>query len=177
MRLEIPGFSNYYLETEDNRVYSKYYHPMKECVHYNRYGKHPVSKLTLLSDDGEYKSVMKHRIVYAAYHPDEDFSHLQINHLDEDSMNNTIENLETCTCKENMNWGTVGQRISAAKKGRLNNHKSRPVVAYVLEPYSVEHYPSIAEAARQLGIHREYIIDCCRGYRVDYYGRIFQYER
>lgn len=177
MRLLIPGFSKYYLETEDNNVYNNSGHRMSEQILHNRYGKHPVSKLCLVDDYGKEKHVFKHRVVYAAYHPDEDFSDLQINHKDEDSMNNCIDNLEVCTAKENMNWGTVGKRISEATKGRINNHRSKAIIAYVLDEYAVEHYSSIAEAARVLDAEPRYIIDCCKGYRVDYLGRIFQYER
>lgn len=178
MRLEIPEYSRYYLDTDDNNVYNKKTgHLMTETIQYNRYGKHPVSKITLVRDDGTSHNVFKHRVVYAAYHPDEDFSELQINHLDEDSMNNDIGNLETCTAKENMNWGTVGARISADHKGKFNNHASKPIIAYRLNPYKVERYPSISEAARQLGVCRERIGDVCKGYRVEYAGRIFQYER
>lgn len=177
MRLSIPGFSNYYLDTDDNYVYNLNGRRMSEYIHYNKYGKHPVAKLSLTNDRGELKNVFKHRIVYTAYHPNEDISDLQINHLDENSLNNDISNLETCTAKENMNWGTVKQRLSEDRKGILNNHRSIPVVAYYLDDYEVEHYPSIAEAGRQLGIDYKYIIDCCKGYRVQYAGRIWQYER
>lgn len=178
MHLDIPGYSKYYLDTEDNRVYNKKTgHQMGEYTQYNRYGKHPVSVVTMVDDFGNAHGVYKHRAVYMAYHPDEDISELQINHLDENSMNNDISNLETCTAKENMNWGTVGQRISAANKGRLNNHASKPIKAYYLPEYRVEHYPSIAEAARQLGVDHGKIIDVCKGYRVEYADRIFQYER
>ena len=175
MRLEIPGFSRYYLETEDNNVYTKNYRPLKPYVLYNRYEKHPVEKYTMVSDDGLEKHVFKHRIVYSAYHPDEDISDYQINHLDEDSMNNCIDNLELCTAKENMNWGTVGKRISEATKGRTNNHRSRPVIAYDLETSEKEYYPSIAEAVRIFGGDKNDIIRCCQGLRVSAYGRIWQY--
>lgn len=178
MHLDIPGYSKYYLDTEDNKVYNKKTgHQMGECTQYNRYGKHPVSVLSLIDDNGIDHTVFKHRAVYMAYHPDEDISELQINHLDENSMNNDISNLKTCTAKENMNWGTVGQRISEANKGRYNNHRSRPIKAYYLPEYRVEHYPSIAEAGRKLGVDTGKIIDVCKGYRVDYADRIFQYER
>lgn len=177
MQLDLPGFSRYYLETDDNNIYNQSHHLMSEQIYHNRYGKHPVSKLRLVDDSGDERTVMKHRMVYMAYHPDEDISDLQINHLDENSLNNDISNLKTCTAKENMNWGTVGKRISESTKGRTNNHRSIPVIAYVLEEYDVEHYPSIAEAGRRLGIDDTGIIDCCKGYRVDYAGRIWQYER
>lgn len=177
MKLPIPNYSRYYLNTEDNRVYNSKDRPISEYISCKPNGSHPVSKLNIVDDNGFSKNVMKHRLVYMAYHPDEDISDLQINHLDENSLNNDISNLKPCTGKENMNWGTVGHRISLANKGRLNNHRSKPVIAYVLDDYAVEHYPSINEAARVINGDRRWIIDCCKGYRVDYAGRIWQYER
>jgi hypothetical protein len=160
VRLEIPGFSRYYLETEDNRIYSKYYHPMSEHINYGDHD-HPVCELSIINDQNEHKIVKKHRLVYSAYHPDEDISDLQINHLDEDSLNNCPENLETCTGKENINWGTCRERISRRLKGRPNLALSQPVKATVVDTGRVEYYPSLAEAQRQLDT-RTSITRCCK---------------
>lgn len=160
MRLEIPGFSRYYLETEDNRIYSKYYHPMGERINYGDHD-HPVCELSITNDNGEHKIVKKHRLVYMAYHPEEDISNLQINHLDEDSLNNCIENLQSCTGKENINWGTCRERISRRLKGRPNYVLSQPVKATVIENGEVEYYPSLAEAHRILHTKTN-LSRCCK---------------
>lgn len=85
-----------------------------------------------------------------AYHPEEDISELQINHMDEDGLNNCPENLQTCTGKENINWGTCRQRISSKLKGVPNLALSQPIKATVIETGEVEYYPSISEASRKL---------------------------
>ncbi len=173
MRLEIPGFSRYYLETEDNRIYSKHYHPISEHINYGDHG-HPVCELSLINDQGCHKIVKKHRIVYMAYHPDEDISELQINHLDEDSLNNCPDNLASCTAKENINWGTCIERMSAAMRGRPNLALSQPVKATVIETGKEEYYPSIAEAKRSLNTQAR-IGECCRGLLDHAAGRYWEY--
>lgn len=173
MRLEIHGFSRYYLETEDNRVYSKYFRPIAERINDGDHG-HKVCELNLTNDSGQHKVVKKHRLVYMAYHPDEDISNLQINHLDEDSLNNCIENLQVCTGKENINWGTCKARISASLKGVPNLALAKAVKATVIETGEEEYYESISCAQRTLNT-RSSISDCCKGKRPTAAGRTWEY--
>lgn len=173
MRLEIPGFSRYYLETEDNRIYSKYYHPIAERINYGDHD-HPICELSIINDLDEHKIVKKHRLVYMAYHPDEDISELQINHLDEDSLNNCPENLQSCTAKENINWGTCRERISRKLKGIPNKNLAIAVKATVIETGKVEYYESIAEAKRQLQINAR-IGEACKGKVESAAGRYWEY--
>ena len=42
---------------------------------------------------------------------------LYINHKDENPKNNNVDNLEWCTHKYNMNYGTRNRRISNSRKG------------------------------------------------------------
>lgn len=172
MRLEIPGFSRYYLETEDNRIYSKYNHTMAERVNYGDHD-HPICELNLINDNGQHKVVKKHRLVYMAYHPEEDISNLQINHLDGNSLNNFPGNLQSCTGKENINWGTCKERISSKLKGVPNLALSQPVKATVIATGKIEYYQSLAEAKRILHTSTN-LSRCCKEGRIGA-GRTWEY--
>lgn len=72
----------------------------------------------VLSCNGKHKTITVHRIVAQAFIPNPD-NLPEINHRDEDKINNRVDNLEWCTAKYNMNYGTRNIRIreTAIKNG------------------------------------------------------------
>lgn len=48
-----------------------------------------------------------------------DLDKLEVNHKDENPLNNNVENLEYCTAKYNCNYGTRLERIKNSKKRKL----------------------------------------------------------
>lgn len=57
------------------------------------------------------KRVYIHTLVASAFIPNP-YGYTIINHRDENGQNNCVDNLEQCTHKYNLNYGTVKQRIS-----------------------------------------------------------------
>ena len=110
-----------------------------------------------LCNSGNRKHYFIHRLVYEAFNGkiQED---LVINHLDENKINNSLDNLEAITQKANVNYGTGIQRNR--KKQINNNKKSKPVIAW--NNNETLYFPSIGEAKRQLGFCAQAIGDCCR---------------
>ena len=72
-----------------------------------------------LCKEGKRKQLYIHRLVAMAFIPDPN-NYPLINHKDEVTNNNVVENLEWCTQKYNMNYGTV--------INRLQNMFGKPVI-------------------------------------------------
>lgn len=102
--------------------------------------------LVTLCADGKTKNHRIHRLVAEAYIPNPE-GKPQVNHLDENKINNSVNNLEWATAKENINYGTRTQRTM--KK------------VYCVELDKV--FNSISIAANELGLYQSNISSCLRG--------------
>jgi len=88
----------------------------------------------------------------------------QVNHKDENPLNNHVDNLEWCTCKYNVNYGTAIQR-AAAKNSTIQKNdpkKSKKVYQLTLDGKFVAEYQSTKEVERQLGFCQPNVSSCCR---------------
>ena len=68
----------------------------------------------VLSKYGKMKGYQVHRLVAQAFIPNPD-NLPQVNHIDEDKSNNCVDNLEWCTAKYNINYGTRQERAIDTK--------------------------------------------------------------
>ena len=73
-------------------------------------------KQVILCDNGKDKKWFIHRLVAIHFLPNPN-NLPQVNHKDEDKANNVVENLEWCTCKYNINYGTAKNK-KAKSQGR-----------------------------------------------------------
>jgi len=99
-----------------------------------------------------YKTV--HRLVAEAFIPNPD-NLPEVNHKDENKLNNEISNLEWISRIGNLTYGTRLQRIGRAK--------AKAVKAFDAEGVLVGEYTSINEAAEATGLAPINISRCCRG--------------
>ena len=112
------------------------------------------------------KQARLHRVVAEAFCPNDDPEHkTQVNHINEDKLDNRACNLEWCTPKHNTNFGTcITKRVSNRRKGVYCLDKNtHSVVAY---------FKSNAEANAWCGVRRYSgsISDCCRGIQKSAHG-------
>jgi hypothetical protein len=108
-----------------------------------------------LCKDGNKDTAAIHRLVATAF-LESDSNHTYIDHIDGDRTNNKLSNLRWCTQKENLKYaaeaGSIDQsRIARAGKRYISKHKMGGHLTRVLRSDG-KIYPSVREAARDLGV-------------------------
>lgn len=128
--------------------------------------------MVFLYKDGERKMHTVHKLVMAAFVGPRPEGY-DINHIDEDKTNNRVDNLEYCTHRENNNWGTRTERVTAAN---TNGKLSRPVLEFdqFADLAWAKCWPSANEAGRA-GYNIGNVSLCCNGKRSKHHGKIFRY--
>ena len=124
----------------------------------NNIDKRGRSTNTLKSKEGRVVRTVTARLVAEAFIPNPD-NLPQVNHKDENPLNNCVDNLEWCTAKYNCNYGTRTDRIKA------NMPQNKAVYQTSLDGVIIAEFPTIQEAARQTGICAGHICDVCKGNR------------
>ena len=108
----IDGFTDYKI-SDTGIVYS-----LKRNKEIKQYEKKQYLGVYLYNNNGK-KFRLVHRLVANAFIPNPE-NKPQINHKDENSKNNNVNNLEWCTAKYNSNYGTHKDKIR--KRMLENNH-------------------------------------------------------
>lgn len=180
---DVLGYEGLYQVSNTGKVKSlfRYKKELKPCITKNGYAtvelfKHKKGKRLLI-----------HRIVALAFI--ENKNNLpQVNHIDENKLNNDVMNLEWQTAKENMNYGTrLARQIkntdfskSIYKENAIRNGKivSKPVLQFDKMGNFLNRYSSGKEASIKTKLNHSHILECCAGKRYKSVGGfIWKYER
>lgn len=125
---------------------------------------------TTLTKDGKGYSKRVHRLVAEAFIPNP-LEYPEVNHIDEDKLNNHVDNLEWCTREHNVNHGSGNERRSSSQ---VNGSKSVGVKA-LSKSGSIAHiFVSLQEAQRK-GFSAGNICECCKGKRNYHKGFMWRY--
>lgn len=145
----IPGFSGY-MASSDGKIRCK--NGKRDLTPWiNKTGYMTVS---LKTKNGKFKRVYVHRLVTQAFIPNPN-NYPEVNHKDENKLNNSIQNLEWCDKKYNRNYGT--RVIRAA------NSRSKNVTRLSKDLNNVKTYRNIIDASNDTGICRQELYTICQG--------------
>ena len=158
---DIEGYEGLYQVSNKGRVKSLNYHNTKKekllKPGINMYG----YKIVRLFKNKTSKYFLVHRLVAQSFLPNpHNLSY--VNHKDECKTNNVVTNIEWCTAKYNLNYGSRNERSrKAISKAMTNNPNISKQVGAYKDGKLVMTFPSTREAKRQ-GFHQSHIVDCCR---------------
>ena len=98
------------------------------------------------------KNLLLHRIIATAF-IDNPGKKPQVNHIDENKLNNDLSNLEWCTERENAIHGTRTKRVA--------EKLSKKVIQLDLNDNVLNEFESIKQAGQETGALARDISDCC----------------
>lgn len=108
----------------------------------------------VLSKNGKHKSFLVHRLVWITFNGPIPQG-LEVNHLNENTLDNNLTNLNLLSHKDNMNWGTHNERVIAPQR--------KPVLQLSKDNQVIQQFSSTAQASRETGICQGDISRCCNG--------------
>ena len=146
--VKIEGFEKYEVSNLGKVRNMKTGKILKPRLHRNGYLMHQFY------ENNKRKFLYLHRIIAIAFidNPEEK---PQVNHIDENKLNNDLSNLEWCTVRENLVHGTRMKRIAE------KNFKK--VIQLDLNDNVLNVFESIKQAGQETGVFATSISACCNG--------------
>ena len=142
---DIAGYEGLYQISDEGEVLSLKHNPPKKMKLGLRGRDGLLYEFISLAKNGENKKFSVHRLVAEAFLKNPD-KLPEINHKDENTLNNCVDNLEWCTHEYNINY-SHSRRVEQYENGE-----------------KIAEYKSIVEAFRQTGISRTSINNALCGW-------------
>lgn len=152
----ISNFGNVYSQKKDGKMLTPYL---------DQFGYYMLH----LWENNKQHAAKVHRLVADAFIPNPD-NLSDVNHKDENKTNNRVENLEWCSRKYNLNYGTRNERANASRK--------KGVVMLDSKTFEyIKSFPSAIDAERETGINAGNIAMVCSGKRKTAGGYTWEYKK
>lgn len=160
----VKGYEGLYQVSNYGRVRSMWYGKVRILKQDKNNKGYRIIKLC---KNGKRKKFYVHRLVYEAFNGEIPEGY-EINHIDENSLNNRLDNLNLLTHKANINWGTATQR-RAEKLSQTVLQLTYPGLEFMCE------WPSTMECGRN-GFSQGHVSACCLGKQKSHKGVTFRYK-
>ena len=148
--VKIEGFEKYEVSNLGKVRNIKSGRILKPHLNHNGYLKHHLYR------HDKQKELFLHRILAIAF-IDNPGKKPQVNHIDENKLNNDLSNLEWCTGRENLVHGTRTKRVA--------EKLSKKVIQLDLNDSVLNEFESMGQAERETGVPIGNISRCCNGER------------
>ena len=119
-------------------------------------------RVSLSNNDVKHKKMSVHRLVAETYIPNP-HNYPEVNHKNENKLDNNVNNLEWCSTLDNLNHSRVIEKASVAKFRKVKCVTTGKI------------YNSIKEASDELGLYHSNIVACCNGRRATCGGLEWEY--
>ena len=146
--VKIEGFEKYEVSNLGKVRNIKSGRILKPHLNHNGYLKHHLYR------HDKQKELFLHRIIAIAF-IDNPGKKPQVNHIDENKLNNDLSNLEWCTGRENIIHGTRTKRVA--------EKLSKKVIQLDLNDNVLNEFESMRQAERETGVLVGNISSCCNG--------------
>lgn len=161
---DVPDYEGYYEISNTGLIRSK--NGLRK-LQINYHGYYYIK----LCKNGVHKKFQVHRLVGKTFIPNP-HNLPEINHKDENPLNNNVENLEWCDRTYNNNYGTRNARAGIG----ISKANSKKVMRFDRKGNYIDTFESVKKAAEYLGIHYSSIVGCARHKRPSAGGYIWKYE-
>lgn len=173
----IPGYEGLYEASTLGKIRSVYRYrrvlkPMISSTGYERVD---------LFNNKKRKQYSVHRLVAMTFIPNPEGKPI-VNHMDENKLNNSADNLEWVTHVENCHYGTAiarrTERLDYSKR-RINNARqilacSKPIIQYDKSGNYIREWKSATECSKETGFSISGIRSVVRGKRNSIFGYVFK---